>query len=88
MHVRAKFSRIGTKFQLLNAELATQVLFHICGTFEQSFFFLIYHVFIAISYHNSAQKFIKLNSDSPKKYTFRRSDDPHKKIKQNIVVVH
>ena len=58
----------------MNAEFAKQALLH---NFSQNFtkFFQIFYVFIAISAHNSAQNFIKLNSDRAKEFTLRMSAD-------------
>ena len=69
-HVRAKFSRICAIFLLLNANLAKQALFPIFGTL----FFQILYVFLIISVHNSAQNFIKVNSDRAKKITLEAAE--------------
>ena len=56
----------------MNAELGKQALFYIIlAQLDKAFSNLF--GFKAISAHNSAQNFIKLNSDSAKEFTFRTS---------------
>ena len=62
---------------ILECKTKKKALFHVFGTICQRFFSSYIPCFMAILVHNSAQNYIKQNSDRAKEFTFRMSGLVH-----------